>query len=134
MEIDGQCHCGQVRYTAPVDPHNASVCHCMDCQRISGSAFRTTIRLPNSDLHMTGETKIYKKIAASGTERALVFCPTCGTQMLGMPTGDGPKRISLRLGTSNQRAQLPPQRQIWCSSAMPWGEGLADVPKSPAQD
>lgn len=134
MEIDGQCHCGQVRYTATVDPHNASVCHCTDCQRISGSAFRTTIRLPNSDLHMTGETKIYKKIAASGTERALVFCPTCGTQMLGMPAGDGPKRISLRLGTSNQRAQLPPQRQIWCSSAMPWVEGLADVPKSPAQD
>jgi hypothetical protein len=84
MKIDGQCHCGQVHYTATVDPKNASVCHCTDCQAFSGS--------------------------------------------------QGPKRISLRLGTSNQRAQLPPQRQIWCSSAMPWVEGLADVPKSPAQD
>ena len=134
MEIDGQCHCGSVRYTATVDPHNASACHCTDCQRISGSAFRTTIRLPESDFHITGETKTYKKIAASGNERALVFCPICGTQMLGMPTGDGPKRISLRLGTSNQRAQLPPQRQIWCNSAMPWVEDLAYVPKSLTQD
>lgn len=134
MKIDGQCHCGRVRYTATVDPQNASVCHCTDCQAISGSAFRTTIRLPDSDLDITGETKTYMKVAASGTERTLVFCPNCGTQMLGMPAGDGPKRISLRLGTSNQRAQLPPQRQIWCSSAMPWVEGLADVPKSPAQD
>ena len=91
-------------------------------------------RLPESDFHITGETKTYKKIAASGNERALVFCPICGTQMLGMPTGDGPKRISLRLGTSNQRAQLPPQRQIWCNSAMPWVEDLAYVPKSLTQD
>ena len=134
MEIDGQCHCGKVRYTATVDPANASMCHCTDCQRISGSAFRTTIRLPDSDLRMTGETKVYKKVAGSGIERALVFCPNCGTQMLGMPTSNGPKRMSLRLGTSNQRAQLPPQRQIWCSSAMPWVENLAHVPKLPAQD
>lgn len=134
MKIDGQCHCGRVRYTATVDPNNANICHCTDCQAISGSAFRTTIRLPDSDLEMTGETKTYMKIAASGTERTLVFCPNCGTQMLGMPAGDGPKRISLRLGTSNQRAQLPPQRQIWCSSAMPWVEGLAGVPKSLEQD
>ena len=134
MEIDGQCHCGRVRYTATVDPENASVCHCTDCQAISGSAFRTTIRVPDSDFEMTGETKTYMKIAASGNERTLVFCPNCGTQMLGMPSGDGPKRISLRLGTSNQRALLPPRRQIWCNSAMPWIYDLAGVRKSPEQD
>lgn len=134
MKVDGQCHCGRVRYTATVDPNNASVCHCTDCQAISGSAFRTTLRVPDSDLEMSGKTKTYKKIAASGNERALVFCPECGTQMCGMPVGDGPKLISLRLGTCNQRANLPPKRQIWCRSAMPWVNDLATVPTSLEQD
>jgi len=134
MKVDGQCHCGRVRYVATVDPNNASVCHCTDCQAISGSAFRTTLRVSDSDLEMTGETKIYNKIAASGNERALVFCPECGTQMCGMPVGDGPKLISLRLGTCNQRAELPPRRQIWCRSAMPWVNDLATVPTSLEQD
>ena len=134
MKIDGQCHCGRVRYTATADPENASVCHCTDCQAISGSAFRTTLRVPDADLEMTGETKTYYKIAASGNERALLFCPECGTQMCGMPVGDGPKLISLRVGTCNQRAELPPKRQIWCQSAMPWVNDLAGVPMSMEQD
>jgi hypothetical protein len=134
MKIDGQCHCGRVRYTATVDPQNASVCHCTDCQEISGSAFRTALRVPDTDLQMTGETRSYMKIAASGNERVLVFCPNCGTQMYGTKAGDGPKLISLRLGTANQRAQLPPKRQIWCNSAMPWVNDLATVPKSAKQD
>ncbi len=134
MKIDGQCHCGRVRYEATVDPENASVCHCTDCQAISGSAFRTTIRVPDSDFHMTGEVTRYAKTAANGNRRILVFCPVCGTQMYGMPAEDGPKRLSVRLGTANQRAQLPPRRQIWCQSAMPWVNDLANVPMSPAQD
>ncbi|MDH3701265.1 MAG: GFA family protein [Alphaproteobacteria bacterium] len=134
MKIDGQCHCGRVRYTATVDPENASVCHCTDCQAISGSAFRTTLRVPDSDFEMTGDTKTYMKIAASGNERVLVFCPNCGTQMYGTMAGDGPKLLSVRLGTANQRAQLPPKRQIWCQSAMPWLNNLATVPMSQEQD
>lgn len=134
MKIDGQCHCGRVRYAATVNPENVSVCHCTDCQAISGSAFRTTLRVPDSDFEMTGETRTYMKVAASGNQRALVFCPECGTQMYGMPVGDGPKLISVRLGTSKQRAQLPPRRQIWCQSAMPWVNDLAAVPMSPEQD
>ena len=134
MKIDGQCHCGRVRYRATVNPQAASVCHCTDCQSISGSAFRTTIRVPESDFEMSGETKTYVKIAASGNRRALVFCPECGTQMYGVLIGDGPKLISLRLGTVNQRAQLPPRRQIWCRSAMPWVYDLAEVPTSQEQD
>jgi hypothetical protein len=90
--------------------------------------------VPDSDFEMTGETRTYMKIAASGNQRALVFCPECGTQMYGMPVGDGPKLLSVRLGTSSQRAQLPPKRQIWCQSAMPWVNELAGVPMSQEQD
>jgi hypothetical protein len=130
MKIDGQCYCGQVRYEAEVDPAHAGMCHCTDCQIISGTAFRTVLRTPEAQFQLTGETKTYIKISASGNERAMVFCPNCGTQLYGTSVGDGPKIIGIRLGTSNQRAELPPHSQIWCQSAMPWLEGVTDLPGS----
>jgi hypothetical protein len=38
MEIDGQCHCGQVTYRADIEPEKVSVCHCTDCQSLTGFA------------------------------------------------------------------------------------------------
>ena len=41
MKIDGACHCGDITYEADIDPENVVICHCTDCQTLSGSAFRT---------------------------------------------------------------------------------------------
>jgi len=38
MKIDGHCHCGQITFEAEVDPNSVMICHCTDCQRLSGSA------------------------------------------------------------------------------------------------
>ena len=43
MKIDGSCHCGAIRYEAEVDPGGVSICHCTDCQKLTGSAFRVTV-------------------------------------------------------------------------------------------
>jgi hypothetical protein len=40
MKIDGQCHCGMVSFEATIDPARVSVCHCTDCQTLTGSPFR----------------------------------------------------------------------------------------------
>lgn len=41
MKIDGRCHCGYITFEAEADPDKAGICHCTDCQSLSGSAFRT---------------------------------------------------------------------------------------------
>lgn len=41
MNIDGACHCGQIQYRAEIDPEDVLICHCTDCQTLSGSAYRT---------------------------------------------------------------------------------------------
>ncbi len=38
MQIDGQCHCGHVAYEAEIDPEQVGICHCTDCQALTGSA------------------------------------------------------------------------------------------------
>ena len=43
MKIDGQCHCGFIRYEAEIDPGKVAICNCTDCQTLSGSAFRTVV-------------------------------------------------------------------------------------------
>ena len=43
MKIDGGCHCGYIAYEAEADPAKAMICHCTDCQTLSGSAFRTVL-------------------------------------------------------------------------------------------
>ena len=46
MKIDGQCHCGSITYEADVDPDEIYVCHCTDCQAVSGTAFRWAVPVP----------------------------------------------------------------------------------------
>jgi hypothetical protein len=43
MHIDGACHCGKITYEAEVDPEAVGICHCTDCQTLSGTAFRTVV-------------------------------------------------------------------------------------------
>ena len=43
MKVDGQCHCGNVTYEADIDPERASICHCTDCQALTGSPYRVTV-------------------------------------------------------------------------------------------
>jgi len=41
MKLHGQCHCGAIAYEAEVEVGTMNVCHCLDCQTLTGSAFRT---------------------------------------------------------------------------------------------
>ena len=62
MKIDGRCHCGTICYEAEIDPEKIVICHCSDCQTLSGSAFRTVaLTRENAFRILQGEPKIYVK-------------------------------------------------------------------------
>jgi hypothetical protein len=50
MKIDGHCHCGQITFQSEGDPNTVTVCHCTDCQTLTGSAFRANIPAPAAQL------------------------------------------------------------------------------------
>jgi hypothetical protein len=129
MQVDGQCHCGRIAYEAELDPAGVMVCHCADCQTLSGSAFRTiALTRPGGFRLRAGTPKIYVKIAESGAPRLQAFCPDCGSPIYSTSEGEEPKVYSLRLGTCRQRAELVPVAQIWCRSALPWLDALPTIP------
>jgi len=119
MHITGRCHCGNIKYQAEVDPNAVGLCHCTDCQILSGSPFRSSVSVKKEDFKLTGQPKIYVKTAESGNKRAQAFCPECGTHVYAAAPVD-PQVFNIRTGTIDQRSQLRPKRQIWCKSAQPW--------------
>ena len=121
MKIDGGCHCGYITYEADADPDKASICHCTDCQTLSGTAFRTSIPAPDHAFRITaGEPTVYVKIAESGAKRAQGFCPRCGSPIYATAPGDGAKVYNIRVGTVRQRDRIVPKQQIWCRSQQHW--------------
>ena len=130
MKIDGRCHCGSITYGAEIDPDNVRICHCTDCQRLSGTAFRISVGTPEANFALlSGSPKTYVKTGESGARRAQVFCPECGSQIYATAAeGDGPKVFNLRTGTIDQRDRLVPRSQIWRRSAQPWLGEIGSIP------
>ena|ERR1700683_3209671 len=127
MKVEGQCHCGQLSFEAEIDPNMVRICHCTDCQTLSGSAYRVNVQAPAASFRLlTGQPKIYIKTADSGNQRAQAFCPNCGSAIYAAAPRDAPT-YSIRVGTLKQRSQLQPSRQIWSSSALPWVKDLRHV-------
>jgi len=128
MKVHGHCHCGSIAYEAEIDPARVSACHCSDCQMLTGSAFRVSVPAPAESFKLTGTPKTYVKVADSGNRRIHAFCPECGAPVYSSAISD-PPTYSLRVGCLDQRAELPPRKQIWCESSMAWAMDLRDVPK-----
>ncbi len=129
MKIDGACHCGNISYEAEIDPENVAICHCVDCQILSGSAYRTVVYVADDKLEFRGGSpQVYLKTAESGNQRQQAFCPECGTQLYATAVGEAPKVYGIRLGTARQRDQLAPKKQLWCQSALDWITDLKAIP------
>ncbi len=127
MKIDGGCHCGNISYAAEIDPDKVGICHCTDCQTLSGTAFRVSVPAARDAFTLlTGQPKIYVKTAESGAKRAQAFCPECGTPIYAAAAND-PQIFNIRVGTVRQRAELRPKTQGWCRSARDWVMDLRPV-------
>jgi hypothetical protein len=133
MHITGGCHCDKIRYEAQIDdPRQVSVCHCTDCQSLTGSPFRTSIRAtPGTFRIITGAPRVYTKTAQSGRLREQAFCGDCGSPIYATAPGPEPRTYNVRVGTIAERRQLRPFRQIWARSRIPW---LDEIPGCPEVD
>ena len=133
MKIDGSCHCGRISFEAEVDPATVGICHCSDCQKLTGSAFRANVPAPAATFVLKGQPRVYIKTADSGNKRAHAFCGDCGTPIYATAI-EHPQSYSLRIGTIRQRAEFAkPRLQIWCDSALPWSMDISDIPRNARQ-
>ncbi|WP_091737024.1 GFA family protein [Phenylobacterium immobile] len=128
MKINGGCHCGRVTYEAEVEMGRVVICHCDDCQTLTGSAFRVSIPARREQIQVTGETRVYIKLGESGARRHQHFCPDCASHLFVHGEGDTADAWAIRWGGVRQRDQFAPTLQLWRRSAAPWVCAFDDVP------
>jgi hypothetical protein len=76
---EGGCLCGAVRYRAMNEPVRASICHCRNCQRRTGSAFGIGAYFKETDVEIRGELRTYEyRSDETGRWLKMQFCPNCG--------------------------------------------------------
>ena len=113
MKVTGGCHCGHITYEAEVDSATIRVCHCTDCQKLTGTAFRVNISAqPETFKLKSGMLKNYVRTAESGNKCAHAFCPECGTPIYVIPSEPSPSGYRLALGAIDQRAQFASGEEV----------------------
>jgi len=126
MEIRGGCLCGAVRYIAEADPTSATVCHCRDCQKFTGSAFAALVRVAKEALTIEVTLKTFSSIGGSGNPILRHFCPECGSSIAEEP-GTLPGIIVLNVGTFDHPTVATPGHEIFRDDAVPWIEVHGEV-------
>src|SRR5664279_5300225 len=72
------CSCGQLSAVTSADPIRVSVCHCLACQRRTGSVFGVQARFRSEAVAMKGESERYVRVGDEGSKTTFNFCPSCG--------------------------------------------------------
>jgi len=72
------CSCGQLTATTTEDPVRVSVCHCLACQRRTGSVFGAQARFRRESVDIKGQSKQYVRVGDEGSKITFNFCPACG--------------------------------------------------------
>ena len=121
MKIEGGCLCGKVRYSADAEPAFIGVCHCKNCQKASGTAFRVVLAVPKSALSMQGALKTFDDQGDSGKTLHRRFCPECGSSIMTEVEGGSGFAIVMA-GSLDDPSWVKPTMEIYCDSAQPWVE------------
>lgn len=72
------CSCGQLSARVSGDPVRVSICHCLACQRRTGSVFGQQARFPRENVTFAGQSTRYVRVGDEGTRATFHFCPHCG--------------------------------------------------------
>ena len=118
------CSCGKLAVSVRGEPVRISVCHCLECQRRTGSAFGAQARFRKTDVEITGESTAYRRIAESGNAITFHFCLTAARPSTTCPSPGGDV-IAVTIGTFADPGFPRPRVSVYESRKHAW-VGLPD--------
>jgi hypothetical protein len=120
------CRCGQLSATCTGEPVRVSVCHCLDCQKRSGSAFSAQARWPAEQVAIAGASKTFVHTADSGNTITHHFCPDCGSTVHYRIDGKFDGLIAIPVGAFADPAFPAPRFSVWEERKHDWVAILGD--------
>ena len=116
---EAACSCGQLRLTATGDPIRISMCHCLACQRRTGSAFGIQARFISNQVRVVGRYRDFTRISDDGEDRTFHFCPDCGGTVF-YTLSTLPDIVAVPIGAFAEPAFPPPTISVFESRRHPW--------------
>jgi hypothetical protein len=117
--LEGGCSCGAVRYRLTSDPLFVHCCHCLSCQRQTGSAFVINVLIEADRVEITaGEPRSVEVPRDDGSTQEILRCPACHVAIYSHYTH--PAVSFVRAGTLDEPAAVSPDVHIFTRSKLPW--------------
>ena len=118
---DAACSCGQLRLTTDGEPVRISICHCLACQRRTGSVFSVQARFDEEHVRIEGRHNEYGRISDDDEGRTFSFCPECGATVF-FKTASAPELVAVPVGAFADPAFPAPTVYVYESRRHPWVE------------
>jgi hypothetical protein len=116
---EGGCACGAVRYRLASEPMFVHCCHCLNCQRQTGSAFVINLLIEADRVELlSGDPQPVDAPRDDGTAQRIFRCPTC--QVAVFSEYGRPEVKFVRAGTLDQPSTVAPDVHIYTRSKVPW--------------
>jgi hypothetical protein len=117
---EAACSCGQLRVAVDGAPRRLSVCHCLACQRRTGSAFGFQARFDRDRGRITGLSSEYIRSSDEGGEqRRFSFCPECGATVYYVTDAE-PDLVAIPVGAFADPAFPAPTVSVYESRKHGW--------------
>jgi len=127
VSLDGGCACGSVRYRLTDEPLFVHCCHCLNCQRQTGSAFVINVLIETDRVELVaGEPQVVDVPRDDGSAQRIYRCPDCQVAVYSQYTW--PQLRFVRAGTLDEPSSVSPDVHIFTRSKLPWVELPPDVP------
>jgi len=128
VSLEGGCSCGAVRYRLTSAPMIVHCCHCLDCQRQTGSGFVINAMIETDRIErLSGEPEPVSMPTDSGRPHHIYRCPKCQTAVWS-DYGGRPALRFVRVGTLDEPSALSPDVHIFTRTKLPWLRLPDDVP------
>jgi hypothetical protein len=116
---EGGCSCGAVRYRLASDPLFTHCCHCLNCQRQTGSAFVINLLIETNRVELlAGDPRPVDVARGAGKKQRVFRCPTCQVAVYSRYTRAGIRFV--RGGTLDEPSSIAPDVHIYTRSKLSW--------------
>jgi len=113
------CCCGQLRIEVHGEPLGVGVCHCLACQRRTGSLFAALASFA-APYMVFGTATEYVRVGDQGARFRFRFCPVCGTTVFHSEDGCGDTSVSVAVGAFADPGFPPPRNSVYDCRRHPW--------------
>ena len=116
---EGGCACGEVRYRLTSEPLFVNCCHCLNCQRQTGTAFVVNVLIEADRVELlAGDPRPVDVPRDDGSAQTVFRCPSCQLAVFSVYTR--PEVRFVRAGTLDEPSSVAPDAHIFTRSKLPW--------------